>query len=125
MYPTHAPSSCRTAAATTPDRSIKQLGKSSFKPILLFHRFCSSLLLDTAASNNGDALRTVDDIRSRLIEEHPLEHVRIDAALTLTNGLSLSKQYELARAFLAQVQQEQAASQNHTFVNGSFVNEFD
>jgi hypothetical protein len=54
------------------------------------------------------------------------EATRIEAALTLTHGLPLVKQYELAKSFLQRVEQEQSLTNNHhTFVNGSFVNEFD
>lgn len=92
----------------------------------------SSPLPDTT-SNGIEQIRGVDDIRSRLIEEYSqLEQVRIDAVLTLTNGLPLTKQYELSKTFLTQIQHEQisntpppSSSSNNTFVNGSFVNEFD
>jgi len=59
------------------------------------------------------------------MDEYHHEQTRIEAALTLTNGLSLLKQYELAKSFLHRVQQEQSLTNHHTFVNGSFVNEFD
>jgi hypothetical protein len=72
-----------------------------------------------------DRFRTKDDIRLRLIEQYPTETNRIDAALALTHGLLLIRQYELAKSFIYQVQQEQNSQPNHTFVNGSFVNEFD
>jgi hypothetical protein len=79
-------------------------------------------------TNNIDQFRTIDDIRSRLIDEHHFEHTRIDAALTLTQGLPLIKQYELSKSFLNQIQQEQTFNNNNnnnTFINGSFINEFD
>lgn len=80
--------------------------------------------MDPTTSN--DYFRTVDDIRLRLIDELQIEHNRIDAALTLTQGLPFTKQYELAKSFLNQVQQEQSLNHNNnTFVNGSFVNELD
>ncbi len=72
-----------------------------------------------------DQFRTSDDIRSRLIDEYHFEHNRIDAALTLTQGLPLIKQYELSKSFLNQIQQEQTSNHNNTFINGSFINEFD
>ncbi len=75
--------------------------------------------------NNCDQFRTVEDIRLRLIDEHHVEQTRIEAALTLTQGLSLIKQYELAKSFLNQVQQEQGLNHTNTFINGSFINEFD
>lgn len=73
-----------------------------------------------------DQFRSVDDIRSRLIDEISIEQSRIDAVLNLTQGLSLTKQYELSKAFLQQIQQEFSTHNHHqTFVNGSFINEFD
>lgn len=85
---------------------------------MIFHS--SLLLLD-----NSDPFRTIDEIRSRLMDEFHLETNRIEAALTLTQGLSLTKQYELAKSFLHQIQHEQTSNQHHTFVNGSFINELD
>ena len=67
----------------------------------------------------------MDDIRLRLMDEYHVEANRIEAVLTLTQGLPLTKQYDLAKSFLHQVQQEQALIQNHTFTNGSFIDEFD
>jgi len=70
-------------------------------------------------------LRTIDDIRSRLTSENNFDRTRIDAVLILTQGLSLSKQYEMSKLFLNQVKhaQEQLLNHNHTFINGSFINE--
>ncbi len=84
--------------------------------------FLPSPVLD---SINSDQFRTIDDIRLRLIDEHHIEQTRIDAALTLTQGLPFTKQYELAKSFLNQIQQEQPINNNNTFINGSFINEFD
>ena len=92
----------------------------------------SSPLPDTTPSST-EQFRSIDDIRSRLTEEcSQLEQIRIDAVLTLTNGLPLAKQYELSKTFLRLIQHEQISntapppsSTNNTFVNGSFVNEFD
>jgi hypothetical protein len=77
------------------------------------------------ATNNIDQFRSIDDIRLRLTDEYHFEQARIEAALTLTQGLSLAKQYELSKLFLNQIQQEQTLNHNNTFINGSFVNEFD
>ena len=75
--------------------------------------------------NTKDQFYTMDDVRLRLINEHSIEHTRIEAALTLTQGLSFIKQYELAKSFLNLVQQEQALNHDNTFINGSFVNELE
>ncbi len=50
---------------------------------------------------------TRDDIKNRLKSEFNFEQIRIEAALVLTEGLGLSKQYELAKLFLNQVKHEQ------------------
>ncbi len=76
-------------------------------------------------TNNIDQFRTIDDIRLRLIDEYHIEQTRIEAVLTLTQGLPLIKQYELSKSFLNQVQQERTLNHNNTFINGSFINEFD
>lgn len=86
--------------------------------------FFSSPISDPT-TNHTDQFRTIDDIRLRLIDEHHTEQARVEAALILTQGLPLIKQYELAKSFLTQVQQEQILNHNNTFINGSFVNEFD
>jgi len=54
-----------------------------------------------------DQFRTIDDIRNRLISENNFDQTRIEAALILTEGLSLSKQYEMTKLFLNQVKSEQ------------------
>ena len=84
----------------------------------------SSPLFDSIP-NHTDALRTMDDIRLRLLDEFNVEANRIEAVLTLTQGIPLIKQYDLAKSFLHQVQQEQALIPNHTFTNGSFIDELD
>ncbi|CAF0912408.1 unnamed protein product [Adineta steineri] len=81
--------------------------------------------ISESITNTNDQFRTTDDIRLRLIDEHHFEQARIEAALTLTQGLPLMKQYELAKSFLNQIQQEQTSNHNNTFINGSFINEFD
>src|SRR5690349_18460111 len=89
--------------------------------------FCFSFspILDVTI-NNTDQFRTIDDIRLRLIDEHHFEQTRVEAALILTQNLPLIKQYELAKSFLNQVQQEQTLNHNNnSFINGSFINEFD
>lgn len=53
---------------------------------------------------------TLEDIRKRLREEFPFEIHRIDAALILTEGLTFSKQYTMAKLFLNQVKYEQEQS---------------
>lgn len=73
--------------------------------------------------NNTDQFRTIDDIRLRLIDEHHIEQTRIEAALNLTQGLPLLKQYELAKSFLNQIKHELTLNHNNIFVNGSFVND--
>ncbi len=50
---------------------------------------------------------TKDDIRIRLKSEFNFDETRIEAALILTDGLSLSKQYEISKIFLNQVKYEQ------------------
>jgi len=76
-------------------------------------------------TNNNEQFRTIDDIRLRLIDEYHIDQTRIDAALILTQGLPLLKQYELSKSFLNQIQQEQPLNHLNTFINGSFINEFD
>ncbi len=77
-------------------------------------------------TNNPEQFRTIDDIRLRLSDEyHHIEQTRIDAALILTQGLPLLKQYELSKSFFNQIQQEQTLNHHNTFINGSFINEFD
>lgn len=49
---------------------------------------------------------TIENIRHRLREEFPFEISRIDAALILTEGLTPSKQYTMAKFFLSQVKYE-------------------
>jgi hypothetical protein len=105
------------------DQSIQQLGKRS--TCLSFISKASFSFFFSPISDTSDQFRTVDDIRLRLMDEYHHEQTRIEAALTLTNGLSLLKQYELAKSFLHRVQQEQSLTNHHTFVNGSFINEFD
>jgi hypothetical protein len=51
--------------------------------------------------------RTTDDIRNRLITENNFDQIRIEAVLILTQGLTLSKQYEISKLFLNQVKYEQ------------------
>jgi hypothetical protein len=75
-------------------------------------------MLDNSMTN-GETLRT------RLYGDFPTESTRIDAALALTQGLPLARQYELAKSFVSQVQQEQSSHLNQTFINGSFINELD
>ena len=81
----------------------------------------------TTSLPTSDQFRTSDDIRSRLNDEIPIDSSRIDAVLNLTQGLPLTKQYELSKTFLQQIQHELSSSNLHhqTFVNGSFINEFD
>ncbi|CAF4517452.1 unnamed protein product [Rotaria sp. Silwood1] len=109
----------------TPTRSVMLLNSTNNQTRTLNH--IASPVLDSI-TNNNDQFRTIDDIRLRLIDEHHIEQIRIEAALTLTQGLSLIKQYELAKSFLNQIQQEQALNHNNhnnTFINGSFVNELE
>lgn len=54
-----------------------------------------------------DQLRTIDDIRNYLLLETDFESERIEAALTLTEGLSIFKQYTMVKLFLNQVKCEQ------------------
>ncbi len=54
-----------------------------------------------------DQFRTIDDIRNRLITENTSDQTRIEAVLILTQGLALSKQYEMSKLFLNQVKYEQ------------------
>lgn len=63
----------------------------------------------TSLSRQSDenSHETIEDIRNRLREEFPFEIDRIDAALILTDGLTLSKQYAMAKFFLSQVKYEQ------------------
>ncbi|CAF4573521.1 unnamed protein product, partial [Rotaria sp. Silwood2] len=74
-----------------------------------------------------DQFQTIDDIRNRLIFENNFDIKRIEAVITLTEGLSLSKQYKMAKLFLNQVKYEQEQllnnNNNNTFINGSLVNE--
>jgi len=58
-------------------------------------------------TKNIDQFRTIDDIYNRLISENNFEQTRIEAALILTQGFSLSKQYEMSKLFLSQVKYEQ------------------
>jgi hypothetical protein len=58
-------------------------------------------------TNSTDHFRTIDDIRSHLIAENNFDPTRIDAVLILTQGLTLSKQYEMCKLFLNQVKQGQ------------------
>ncbi|CAF1180686.1 unnamed protein product [Rotaria sordida] len=73
--------------------------------------------------NKMDQFQTIDHIRNRLTSENNFDPKRIDAALTLTEGLSLSKQYKMAKLFLNQVKYEQAQLLNHnnTFINGLLI----
>ncbi len=57
--------------------------------------------------SNASENETLDDIRNRLKSEFNFEQTRIEAALVLTDGLALSKQYEMAKSFLNQVKYEQ------------------
>ncbi len=52
-------------------------------------------------------IETRDSIKNRLKSEFNFEETRIDAALALTEGLGLSKQYEISKLFLNQVKSEQ------------------
>ncbi|CAF4985189.1 unnamed protein product, partial [Rotaria sp. Silwood1] len=74
--------------------------------------------------NTIEQFQTIDHIRNRLISENNFELRRIEAALKLTEGLSLSKQYQMAKLFLNQVKYEQEQllnnnNNNNTFINGS------
>lgn len=53
-----------------------------------------------------DQFQTIDDVRNRLISETNFDQTRIEAVLILTQGLILSKQYELSKLFLNQVKSE-------------------
>lgn len=91
-----------------------------------FQRTFSPTPVDPSPLINVDRFRTMDDVRLQLIADCPTELSRVEAAICLTQGLSLMKQYDLAKSFLQQVQHEQLLpTNNHTFVNGSFVNELD
>lgn len=50
--------------------------------------------------------QTIDDVRNHLLSENNFDQTRIEAALILTHGLVLSKQYELSKIFLNQVKFE-------------------
>ncbi|CAF3705405.1 unnamed protein product [Rotaria sp. Silwood1] len=74
--------------------------------------------------NTIEQFQTIDHIRNRLISENNFELRRIEAALKLTEGLSLLKQYQMAKLFLNQVKYEQEQllnnnNNNNTFINGS------
>ncbi|CAF3098287.1 unnamed protein product [Rotaria sp. Silwood2] len=87
--------------------------------------YCSSYSSNLSI-NIIDQFQTIDDIRNRLIFENNFDIKRIEAAITLTEGLSLSKQYKMAKLFLNQVKYEQEQllnNNNNTFINGSLVNE--
>ncbi|CAF3034606.1 unnamed protein product [Rotaria sp. Silwood2] len=116
-----------TSIDLTPTRSVMvMLPNSANNQTRTFNHIASPIL--DSITNNTDQLRTIDDIRLRLIDECHIEQIRIEAALTLTQGLPLMKQYELAKSFLYQIQQEQTLNNNNnnnTFINGSFVNELE
>ena len=65
------------------------------------------LLPPSLTSSFRQSNETIEDIRNRLREEFPSEIDRIDAALILTDGLTLSKQYAMAKFFLCKVKHEQ------------------
>ncbi|CAF3270840.1 unnamed protein product [Rotaria socialis] len=114
-------STASSELATTRSLILHNSATNHARPVLR----TASPILDPA-TNTNEQFRTIEDIRVRLIDEHTTEQPRIEAVLTLTQGLPLMKQYELAKSFLRQVQQEQQSlNQNNTFVNGSFVNELE
>ncbi|CAF1113174.1 unnamed protein product [Rotaria magnacalcarata] len=76
---------------------------------------------DTTRHSCGPSINTIDDIRSRLISETNFDSERIDAVLILTEGLSRSKQYRMAKSFLKQVKREQLLNQNSTVFNDSSI----
>lgn len=53
-----------------------------------------------------DQIQSIDDIRSRLTAEHDLNPTQIDALLTLTDGLILSRRYALIKSFVDQLEEE-------------------
>ena len=53
-----------------------------------------------------DEIESIDDIRSRLSAERGLNEMQIDALLTLTDGLLLSRQYALIKSFVDQLEEE-------------------
>ncbi|CAF0919005.1 unnamed protein product [Didymodactylos carnosus] len=76
------------------------------------------------SSESTNYFRTTADVSRRLAEKDHFDPVRIQAALTLTGGLDLTKQYEMAKEFLNQVQQQHTPTINHnTFVNELFEQE--
>ena len=52
-------------------------------------------------------IETRDTIKNRLKSEFNFDETRIDAALVLTDGLGLTKQYEISKLFLNQIKSEQ------------------
>ncbi|CAF1358192.1 unnamed protein product [Adineta steineri] len=64
--------------------------------------------------SSSDQFRTIDDIRNRLILENNIDQIRIEAVLILTQGLSLSRQYEMSKLFLNQVKHEQEKLSDHS-----------
>ncbi|CAF3891899.1 unnamed protein product [Rotaria magnacalcarata] len=110
-------STASSELATTRSLILHNSATNQTRPV----RQTASPILDPA-TNTNEQFRTIEDIRVRLIDEHTIEQPRIEAVLILTQGLPLMKQYELAKSFLRQVQQEQQSlNQNNTFVNGSFI----
>jgi len=95
------------------DRSLINISKR-FEQTLPPPLHNNSILIlpqQTSASNQRpisiDQFRTIDDIRNRLITENTSDQTRIEAVLILTQGLALSKQYEMSKLFLNQVKYEQ------------------
>jgi len=95
------------------DRSLINISKR-FEQTLPPPLHNNSILIlpkQTSTSNesfipSGD-FRTTDDIRNRLMTENNFDQTRIEAVLILTQGLELSKQYEISKLFLNQVKYEQ------------------
>lgn len=66
------------------------------------------------AAPPSNHFQTTDDVRLQLIADFPTEVTRVDSAISLTQGLTLIKQYELSKSFLQQVQQEQLLPTNNS-----------
>ena len=66
------------------------------------------------AAPPSNHFQTTDDVRLQLIADFPTEVTRVDSAISLTQGLTLIKQYELSKSFLQQVQQEKLLPTNNS-----------
>jgi hypothetical protein len=99
----------RSISSISSNESFSDSFSKNIKSILSFilRIFLAQFSNASGISLQQNGIHSVDDIRNHLITENNFDQTRIEAVLILTQGLTLSKQYEMAKLFLNQVKYEQ------------------